>query len=67
MLTGPGADDGITTTSGITNGAGGHYISNNQAFPEVNQFCASGFNEIKTNQPSPNDRIRHPHYVLFED
>jgi hypothetical protein len=66
MLTGPGATSFFEpTTSGVTNGAGGHYVSNRQAYPLLDTFCASGFNQIKTNRPNP-DRVNHPHYILFK-
>jgi hypothetical protein len=58
MLTGPNQVF-QATTGGLTQGAGGHYISIRALHPSDDQFCASGFN-----QPRPVIET-HPHYVIF--
>lgn len=60
LLTGSNAGF-LSTSSGTTSGAGGHYTSIRMAFPNVNEFCASGFNQVKTG----NSLVNHPHYVVF--
>jgi hypothetical protein len=60
MLTGSGRSF-VSTTSGRSSGAGGHYISNREAYPKVSIFSASGFNQPKVKDKSTS----HPHYVLF--
>lgn len=62
MLTGPGASTQLVS-SGLTNGAGGHYQSIRTCYPNVNEFCASGFNQIRSSETPEN----HPHYVVFGD
>ena len=62
MPTGPGASTQLVS-SGLTNGAGGHYQSIRVCYPNVNEFCATGFNQIR----SSNNPENHPHYVVFGD
>ena len=53
----------VSTTSGVTTGAGGHYISIRRDFPREDQFSSSGFNQIKES----GSLINHPHYVVFKN
>jgi hypothetical protein len=57
VLTGPNAGF-LSATSGKTNGAGGHYTSVRMAFPNADQFCASGFTQVAFT-------TNHPRYVIF--
>jgi hypothetical protein len=65
MLTGPGSPlnypNLVSTSRGVTRGAGGDYISIRTDFPSSIQFCASGFNVIKLS----GSFINHPHFVVF--
>jgi hypothetical protein len=56
----------LSTTSGISNGAGGHYTSNREAYPDESIFCASGFNQIRADKNSEVISGNHPHYILFK-
>ena len=58
MLTGR-SQSLISITPGPSVAAGGDYISIRMSFPDVNSFCAAGFNQMP---PGPKN---HPHYVLF--
>lgn len=60
MLTGPGRSF-KRVTSGKSYGAGGHYVSIREAYPDVSAFCAAGFNTI--NEP---ESTNHDRYVLFK-
>lgn len=58
MLTGP-IQVFQATTSGQTEGAGGHYIAIRPLHPSDTQFAAAGFIQTRTT------RENHPHYVVF--
>lgn len=62
ILTGP-HQSFISATNGVTSGAGGHYTSVRESFPDVESFCGSGFNQVKIKGPA--GAANHPHYVLF--
>jgi len=49
----------LSITPDPSSAAGGDYISLRMSFPNVNAFCAAGFNQMP---PGPKN---HPHYVLF--
>jgi len=49
----------LSITPDPSSGAGGDYISLRMSFPDVNAFCAAGFNQM------PPGAKNHPHYVLF--
>ncbi len=59
VLTGSGRSF-VATTSGATNGAGGHYISVRSAFPDVENFDATGFIQRAGSTPT-----NHPQFVVF--
>lgn len=60
VLTGPGRSF-LATTSGPTNGAGGHYISIRSAWPDEARFDATGFVQRQT----PTAAVNNPQYVSF--
>jgi hypothetical protein len=63
VLTDPD-DTFVSATGGKTAGAGGHYTSVREEFPDVDRFCGAGFNQIL---PTGTDQgVNHPHYVLFK-
>jgi hypothetical protein len=54
----------ITTTSGKSAGAGGHYNDVRMGFPDYHSFVAAGFNAVKDNSTPPKV-MDHPHFVVF--
>ena len=61
MLTGSDQRLFSVTADANTVAAGGDYTSIRMSFPDVNDFCASGFNQIRA---SPSN-VNHPRYLLF--
>ena len=54
-------EDISSTTSGPSGGSGGHYVRVRMAFPNVNEFVAGGYVQVK----NMGGKINHPHYVVF--
>jgi hypothetical protein len=54
-------EDFVSTTSGPSAGAGGHYVRVRMAFPKVDEFVAGGYVAVKVKGKVAN----HPHYVVF--
>lgn len=51
----------FSVTSGDTAAAGGDYTTIRMSFPDVGNFCAAGFNQVRSDPVN----VNHPHYVLF--
>lgn len=60
----PGGNPLLSTTSGRSAGAGGHYNDVRMDYPDSHQFVAAGFNSAKDNASPPNIRNR-PHFVIM--
>jgi hypothetical protein len=54
-------EDFVSTTSGPSAGSGGHYVRVRMAFPNVDEFVAGGYVQVKDKGKATN----HPHYVVF--
>ena len=59
----PGGYPLLSTTSGRTAGAGGHYNDVRMDYPDSHQFIAAGFVAAKDNATPPNV-LDHPHFVV---
>jgi len=55
----------VSTTSGRTAGAGGHYNDVRMGFPNYRSFVAAGFIAAKDDSTPPKV-VDHPHFVIFE-
>jgi hypothetical protein len=69
MLTGP-SKGFVEVTSGLTTGAGGHYTSARTSYPDVENLCGSGFNQVMLRtarrlRERKAPLVNHPHHVIF--
>jgi len=61
-LTKSARDQSLISVTGdrTSSGAGGDYTTIRVSFPDVDTFCASGFNQLL---PGP---VNHPRFVVFD-